>query len=267
MRNAPVAALNQAAVSRYAHLLDAELDSHLLDFPQLTAMRITVASGQVIYTSESPPSARISLEVRCDAETPQALADTTQMQQVVINLATNTMHAKHPGRVVRLAISDSGTGMDAATLERIFEPFFTTNAVNEGTGLHLLYIDDDQSLTRLVKRPLERSGYRVSAHTDPVAALEQSRADPSTIDLVLSDYNMPAMSGLDVARAVRAIRAAVPVAVTSGFIDETLQREAAAAGVRELIFKANSVEEFCAAVQRMARSVATTAAADRSDQP
>ena len=66
---------------------------------------------------------------------------------------------------------------------------------------------------------------------------------------------MPQMSGLEVAREVRAIRPGLPVAVTSGFIDETLHTQAAAAGVRELIFKADSVEVMCEAVQRLAEGV------------
>jgi CheY-like chemotaxis protein len=129
----------------------------------------------------------------------------------------------------------------------------TADASAKG-GPRLLYVDDDESLVFLVTRLLSRRGYKVSGFTDQAEALAALRAAPDEYDLVLTDYNMPGMSGLDVAREVRAIRASLPVAVASGFIDETLRAEAAGAGVRELIFKADSVEEFCAAVQRLAET-------------
>ena len=293
--------------------------------------------------------ARITLEVHCDAAVPTVCADANQIQQILINLVTNAMqampggpgyigirldtvmldaamaqahpalralHDKHPGRTLRLAVSDNGPGMDAATLERIFEPFFTTKPVDEGTGLglavvhgivethegeievasqpgrgttftiylpvaaaeanamvpderaaatalpsratgghHILYLDDDESLVFLVTRLLERRGFRISGFIDQQKALAAVRADPAGFDLVVTDYNMPGMSGLDVARAVRSIRPDLVVAVASGFIDETLRAKAYEAGVRELIFKANAVEELSEAFARLAQTV------------
>jgi DNA-binding NarL/FixJ family response regulator len=65
---------------------------------------------------------------------------------------------------------------------------------------------------------------------------------------------MPGLSGLDVARAVRAIRPDLPMAITTGYVDESLEAQAAGAGVHEVIFKAQPVGEFCDAVQRVGRS-------------
>jgi PAS domain S-box-containing protein len=113
---------------------------------------------------------------------------------------------------------------------------------------HIVYVDDDESLLFLVKRLLERRGYRVSAHEEQQSALDAIRADPAGVDLVLTDYNMPGMSGLDLARKARTIRPDLLIAVTSGFIDERLNAEAAEAGIHKLIFKAVAVEDFCSAI-------------------
>ncbi|HUC85193.1 MAG TPA: ATP-binding protein, partial [Candidatus Acidoferrales bacterium] len=109
-----------------------------------------------------PSSIQIQLHLAPDA--PTVMADSTQIYQVTMNLATNALHAMegqsglltigleafqadehfikmHPGlkpiQYARLTVADTGHGMDAKTLERIFEPFFTTKPVGKGTGLGL----------------------------------------------------------------------------------------------------------------------------------
>ncbi len=118
---------------------------------------------------------------------------------------------------------------------------------------HILYLDDDDTLVFLVRRLLERRGYRVTAFTEQKQAIEAVRADPQAFHLLLTDYNMPGMSGLDVARSVLALNPALPVAVASGYITDELQAEARAAGVREVVFKTDAVEAFCEIVARLAR--------------
>ncbi|RZL06098.1 MAG: response regulator [Rubrivivax sp.] len=116
---------------------------------------------------------------------------------------------------------------------------------------HILYLDDDDTLVFLVRRLLERRGYRVTAFTEQRLAIEAVRADPTGFHLLLTDFNMPGMSGLDVARAVLALNPSLPVAVASGYITDELQAEARAAGVREVVFKTDAVEAFCEIVARL----------------
>ncbi|MEZ5706901.1 MAG: ATP-binding protein [Burkholderiaceae bacterium] len=124
----------------------------------------------------------------------------------------------------------------------------------QGAERAVLYLDDDESLVFLVRRLLERKGFRVSAFTDQQAAIEAVRLRPQRFAVFMTDFNMPGMSGLDVANAVLAINPALTVALASGYITEELQTQAAAAGVREVVFKTDAVEDFCEVVARLARA-------------
>ncbi|MDD0837319.1 response regulator [Curvibacter sp. HBC61] len=288
-----------------------------------------------------PPG--IALRLHLAPHVPPVLADATQVEQALLNLCTNAIHAignargsvdiqlqalepdvrkrerlgLQAGTYVRLSVQDSGQGMDAATMERIFEPFFTTKPVGQGTGLglavvhgvmrthdgaadvqsvpgvgstfslyfpalsaaanplsapvpepapapalapapaegqapyHVFYVDDDTALVFLVERLLRRRGYRVTTFTDPHQAAETLRADPQACDLLVTDYNMPGFSGVDLLRVVRQIRPDLPVALASGYVTTDIERSALAEGARALIHKPNDVEELCTTVQRL----------------
>ena len=127
-------------------------------------------------------------------------------------------------------------------------------AVGDGHGRYVLYLDDEPAMVYLVKRMLEKRGYRVSGFEQPAAALAALRAGSPRFDIVVTDYNMPGLSGLDVAREVRKINPALPVVITSGYISEDLRVNAGLAGVRHVIYKPNTVEELCQSIAQVLHS-------------
>jgi len=117
------------------------------------------------------------------------------------------------------------------------------------SGGHVLFIDDEESMVRLVKIYLQRLGYRVSGYVQAEDALQVLRENPSDFDLVISDFNMPGTSGIRVAKEVHSIRADLRVALASGYVDESLKAQVANAGIELVIPKADGMELFCNTVE------------------
>ena len=116
---------------------------------------------------------------------------------------------------------------------------------------HVLLIDDDASVLKISRLMLERMGYTVSAYDNPLAALDAVRNDPTAFQIVITDYNMPVMPGLEIAAAVRDLCPDLPVVVISGYVDDQLRTGAARAGVAELISKPFTVRDFSAKIERV----------------
>jgi two-component system cell cycle sensor histidine kinase/response regulator CckA len=117
-----------------------------------------------------------------------------------------------------------------------------------GRGRHVLYLDDYPAMVLMVKAMLEAQGYRVTGFEDPVAALDWMRAHPAEADLLVTDYNMPGCSGLELTSLVRKLRPGLPVVLTSGYLTDDLHRAAAVLGVQHVFDKPRGVEELCRVV-------------------
>ena len=111
-------------------------------------------------------------------------------------------------------------------------------------GRHVVYIDDYEAMVYLITRMLKKRGYRVTAFERADDALAFMRAHSQDIDLLVTDYNMPGISGLDVLREVKAWRADLPVVITSGHVTPGMTAEAKAEGVIQVLNKQDSVDDL-----------------------
>ncbi|MER9661918.1 ATP-binding protein [Mesorhizobium sp. M0159] len=127
------------------------------------ALRAEAVVAEAVDLLRASFPATLSVQTRLAAADAAMMGDPTELQQVVMNLGTNAAQAMNnrgaleigldttefvearmlshgnlpAGLYLRLAVRDTGSGMDQATLERIFEPFFTTKPAGQGTGLGL----------------------------------------------------------------------------------------------------------------------------------
>jgi CheY-like chemotaxis protein len=275
-----------------------------------------------------PPAVRLELAVPRDL--PAVLADPTQIHQVVVNLCTNAQHAMRDqggrlevalsvvslpeegrdskptlpaGRYVCLRVTDTGHGMEPATLQRIYEPFFTTKAVGDGTGLglavvhgiveshrgaiavasrpgqgttfrlffpvheerpvapaqsaagpaagrnqHIVFVDDETPIAEVAKVMLPRLGYRVSVFSHPRAALDFLRENAAEVDLLMTDFSMPDLNGIDLIRAATGIKPNLPAVLLTGYGRPIDSRAATGLNIRETINKPFTMENLASAI-------------------
>ena len=164
------ACLNEA---RGASMRARDLVEQILTFSRQSAGEEHEAVDLTLVLKEASRFLRATLaaNILIEADIPEnagrVLANTTQIYQVLLNLGSNAAHAMRPnggalrislhpvelgperaaslsgaapGSYLRLTVSDTGHGMDEATLRRIFDPFFTTKNTREGTGLGLAVV-------------------------------------------------------------------------------------------------------------------------------
>lgn len=266
----------------------------------------------------------IALEVTAADQLPAAMVDPHQLELALLNLAINARDAMAnggrlqfavdavavdddaelgAGQYVRVAVSDSGEGMDAQTLARAVEPFYSTKGIGRGTGLGLsmvhglaaqsggrlrlmseagagttaeiwlpaaataalspppqidreipvtpsltiLLVDDEEPARSSTAAILEDMGHEVVQAGSGETALHLFRARP--FDLIITDYLMPAMNGLELAAAARKVRSSIPILMITGFADIA----GAGANVARLS-KPFRVAELAGAVREVARA-------------
>ncbi|MBK6943001.1 MAG: response regulator [Planctomycetes bacterium] len=266
------------------------------------AVAEVVADAVKMLASTLPRGIRVTVDV--GVRDAKVLGDATMLHQVLANLLRNAVQAMgdsgelrvgldvvsvdaemtkklaplRVGRHVRIEVTDTGPGMDAATQARLFEPFFTTKPQGQGMGLGLavvygivrehdgvvivtsrvgegttfrvyvplledatsevvpatgapsanptssatsvrrvLFVDDQSYVANLGAAMLKRLGCEPVISTDAPQALATFSAAPDAFALVITDYAMPQMNGVELATAIRGIRANVPIVLMSGF--------------------------------------------------
>ncbi|WP_158258619.1 ATP-binding protein [Rhodopila globiformis] len=257
--------------------------------------------------------ANIAVRIDLPEDLPLVQADKSLVETALVNLATNARDAMprggtltlgawaetvddeaqappplRPGAYVRFEVSDTGHGMDAATLAHATEPFFTTKPRGQGTGLGLsiargfaeqsggalaiasvrgqgttisiwlpqaraaggaaradgpeaaeppapadgrrvLVVDDDPLVCETVSETLQTAGYVALCAGDAEAALPMLRRT-GEVDLLLTDFSMPGMNGVDLIKEAQRLNPGLPAIVMTGYAGdvEGLSSEATA---------------------------------------
>jgi signal transduction histidine kinase len=137
---------------RAGAVIDGVRTSFRKDAGNRTSLDINdLVAGALALTRDDLERHRILLEVEMDARLPRVRGDQIQLQQVLLNLITNAIHAmaaKEGVRILRVrseihddgvvvSVADTGTGIGSETIARIFDPLFTTKSDGMGMGLSI----------------------------------------------------------------------------------------------------------------------------------
>jgi PAS domain S-box-containing protein len=153
------------------------------------------------------------------------------------------------------AYSDPGKG----SVFNVFFPSLEKRAGNEKqvespmpTGTEcILFIDDEEPLTRIGQKLLESLGYDVVTRTSGIEALELFRSVPERFDVVITDMTMPNLTGDRLAEQLLKIKPDIPIILCTGFSTMIDEEKARAKGVRALINKPILKREIAEVIRRV----------------
>ncbi|MBU1238962.1 response regulator, partial [Myxococcota bacterium] len=177
---------------------------------------------------------------------------TTKSEGEGSGLGLATVHAivtEHGGTITVSSSLQSGT-----TFRLLFplhkeeshplEDMGRSGEINQGTGIrapnrgeHILLVDDEEPIVKMLQRFLLGQGYKVTARTCAIEAFQEFCANPDAFDLLISDLTMPRMTGFELAKKMLEIRPDFPITLCTGFSDVVEKTTALRAGVRDFIMK------------------------------
>jgi len=108
----------------------------------------------------------------------------------------------------------------------------------------ILFVDDEISITKMMGRMLEQSGYKVTINNKSIEALEIFRSNPDQFDLVITDMTMPNMTGDKLAVELINIRPDIPIIICTGYSKLITKESASQIGIMAFIDKPINNKDF-----------------------
>ncbi len=211
------------------------------------------------------PGAYVQLTVQdngigMDSQTMERIYEpffTTKEQGEGTGMGLSTVHGiveDHGGSIDVESAPGEGTTFRilfprCAGQEKEIAPVETKPLVMPTGNERILFVDDELTLTEIVKKMLERLGYDVVAKSSSVEALETFQAQPENFDLIIADQTMPHITGVALAHEVSRIRPDLPFILCTGMMDSQ-KLDKKAAGIREILTKPVTISKLAQVVRQ-----------------
>ena len=116
---------------------------------------------------------------------------------------------------------------------------------------HILIVDDEKMIVKIGQEMLEYLGYQVTGHTSSMAALESVRRQPEIYDLVITDFTMPQMDGVELARELNRLSPDTPIILYSARSKAVSPENARKLGIKDYLLKPVTAAELHQAIRRV----------------
>jgi CheY-like chemotaxis protein len=150
--------------------------------------------------------------------------------------------------------SEPGQG----TTVRCFFPSLMTEAddrpegpriLPRGKGERILFVEDEPALAQVGARRLVQLGYQVATETDSSRALEMLQARPDDFDLLITDYSMPRLNGIQLGQALRHVAPGMAIILITGNVEGLSAAEIESAGVGLVLNKPTTILQLGEGIQ------------------
>lgn len=170
---------------------------------------------------------------------------TTKPKEQGTGLGLSVVHGivkNYNGIIKVFSIPEKGTSV------KIFLPLSTQSKKEKSENNHvqaqqargkekILIVDDEMSILKMTSKLLEKSGYSVSATTDPTTVVAMIEQDPNLCDLIITDMTMPVLTGYELAHKILQINKEMPIIIWTGYSHLISKEKTKALGVKALIRK------------------------------
>jgi PAS domain S-box-containing protein len=120
-----------------------------------------------------------------------------------------------------------------------------------GGDERILLVEDDGALAEAEKKLLEELGYSVTIMSNGLEALEIFKKVPGRFDLVITDYSMPKMTGVQLITQIRAVNTDIPIMICTGFSKVISKAKARSLGVGNIIMKPIELGKIAKSIRRL----------------
>jgi PAS domain S-box-containing protein len=159
----------------------------------------------------------------------------------------------HGGHITVYSEPDKGTVFHIYLPRAVASATAETDASRpvQGGQERILFVDDEEMLVEMNCQRLQKLGYEMVPSTNSPEALEIFKRDPQKFDLVITDYTMPHMTGLELAQALVQIRPDIPVILCSGLNENFAGVQANRPGIKAFIPKTAGKQELAELIRKV----------------